>query len=83
MGNIERWVPPADHIDVCATCGYQAWREHYPCNRCGGLDSIRYVPQNAGAVEALDAILLDLRAVGSRASGVHRRVQELRDRLAR
>lgn len=37
------WLVP-DHIDVCASCGYQAWRENYPCNRCGGLTAIRFEP---------------------------------------
>ena len=34
-------------IDLCARCGYEAWRPNYPCNRCGGLEARRYVPADA------------------------------------
>lgn len=42
--------PPAV-LRYCAACGYQAWRENYPCNRCGGVEPRTYV--------AVDALLSD------------------------
>lgn len=33
-----------EQIVLCARCGYSAWRENYPCNRCGGIEPIVYVP---------------------------------------
>ncbi len=33
-----------DRIMICARCGYAAWRDGYPCNRCGGLEPRVYVP---------------------------------------
>jgi hypothetical protein len=33
-----------DRITICARCGYAAWRDGYPCNRCGGLEPRVYVP---------------------------------------
>ncbi len=33
-----------DTITLCARCGYSAWRDGYPCNRCGGLDARVYAP---------------------------------------
>lgn len=36
-----------DSITLCARCGYDAWRDNYPCNRCGGLEPRRYVPVDA------------------------------------
>jgi ribosomal protein S27AE len=24
-------------MKVCARCGYSAWRDNYPCTRCGAL----------------------------------------------
>lgn len=32
-----------DRIVICARCGYRAWRDGYPCNRCGGLEPRVYV----------------------------------------
>jgi len=56
-------------IVICARCGYDAWRENYPCNRCGGLEARRYVPVDA-VVEALrgwpDAAKVSLTAVTDR-----------------
>lgn len=38
----EHLVP--DTITICAACGYTAWRDGYPCNRCGGLEPRVYIP---------------------------------------
>jgi RNase adaptor protein for sRNA GlmZ degradation len=36
---------PPDYIDMCAGCGFGAWRDGYPCSRCGGLESVRFLPE--------------------------------------
>ena len=38
----ERLVP--SEILLCGRCGYGAWRENYPCLRCGGVEPMRFVP---------------------------------------
>jgi len=44
-------IKPPDHIDVCARCGWTAWKPNYPCYRCGGLEAIRYVPESKPAFD--------------------------------
>jgi hypothetical protein len=54
----------ADVIEICARCGYEAWRPHYPCNRCGGLESRRYLAEDVLAGALADRP--DVRAVIAR-----------------
>lgn len=43
-----------DAVTLCARCGYAAWRDSYPCNRCGGTEPRVYLPTGDDAVRDRD-----------------------------
>ena len=82
----EHWPVP-DAIVICATCGHGAWRDGYPCNRCGGLDERRYVPEPPrGAVDPSEGSrefwATEFQKEVARAEALECEVEALRDEVA-